>query len=379
MANSVKFNPKLSFLLILVGQWIWYLMAVLILIATQFPEWLRIYYSHGFFKWVSQYLRWASSLFPNAIGEYLYFFILIMLTINIIRALIKYKNQYKQRPDVFLIMKTIFLKGVKYLVQIYVLFMLIWGLNYQQSSPAKQFGISVKDNYSDVAIEQLTLQLIEELNTTRASLSDADLAQITTNQVFSMAIEQYVQLQARYSFLQLNHPSLKLARFPYIGDYLGFMAFYHPLTGEAIIRGDVPLLTLPFTACHEMAHQLGYASETEANFIAFVVASESNRPLFKYAMQLQLFSYCQNAELNFIAKTGNFENWKKVIERNKRLLSPLVLADRKKIKLFFLERQGLLIPASTSMYNQFLQWNKQAKGIESYDDVLLWALAYRAK
>jgi len=24
-----------------------------------------------------------------------------------------------------------------------------------------------------------------------------------------------------------------------------------------------------------------------------------------------------------------------------------------------------------------LQWNKQAKGMESYDDVLLWALAYR--
>ena len=67
------------------------------------------------------------------------------------------------------------------------------------------------------------------------------------------------------------------------------------------------------------------------------------------------------------------------VERNKKLLSPLVLSDRKKIKIFFLERRGLLIPASTSMYNQFLQWNKQAKGIQSYDDVLLWALAYRAK
>ena len=177
----------------------------------------------------------------------------------------------------------------------------------------------------------------------------------------------------------LKSVDLKLARFPYLGDYIGFLAYYQPITGEAIIRGDVPILTLPFTTCHEMAHQLGYASETEANFIAFVIGTESHQPLFKYSMLLQLFTYAQSAELTFIAKTGNFENWKKVVNRNKSLLSPLVLADRKKIKLFFLERQDKLIPASTSLYNQFLLWNKQSKGIESYNDVLLWALAYRGK
>ncbi len=379
MANSLNITQKRTFLLQFIGRWYWYLLALAILIATQFPAIVSKYYAHGFFSWLSRGLRWASSTFPNAIGEYLYFFIIIMLIINCIRALFKYKNQYKKGTTITFILKTIALNCLKYLTQLYVIFMLIWGLNYQQSSPAKAFGLEVKDNYSDVAIEQLTLQLIEELNTTRASLTDAELNQLTNSQVFKLAIQEYAQIQQRYPFLQLHNPSLKLSRFPFMGDYLGFLAFYHPITGEAIIRGDVPLLTLPFTTCHEIAHQLGYASETEANFIAFVVGAESHLPLFKYAMQLQLFSYCQNAELGFIAKTGNFENWKKVVERNKALLSPLVLADRKKIKLFFLEKQGLLIPASTSMYNQFLQWNKQAKGMESYDDVLLWALAYRSK
>ena len=257
--------------------------------------------------------------------------------------------------------------------------MLIWGLNYQQSSPTKPFGLQVKDSYNDVEIEQLTLQLIEELNLTRAQLSDTELNKVNINQVFLETIQEYAQIQMLYPFLKLTNPSLKQAKFPQMGDYLGFMAFYHPLTGEAIIRGDLPLLTVPFTTCHEIAHQLGYASETEANFIAFVIGTESKRPLFKYSMLLQLFSYAQSAELNFIAKAGDFENWKKVAERNKNLLLPKVLADRKKIKVFFLARQGFLIPASTSMYNQFLLWNKQAKGINSYDDVLIWALAYRAK
>jgi hypothetical protein len=60
-------------------------------------------------------------------------------------------------------------------------------------------------------------------------------------------------------------------------------------------------------------------------------------------------------------------------------LNPKVLADRKAIRLFFESKQELQIPGSTAFYNSFLQWNKQANGVESYNDVLLWALAYHAK
>jgi cytochrome b561 len=379
LANPTKYPLKLAWLLKLAAQWVWYLLALLILIATQFPEWVANYYTIGLFKWFSYGLRWMSSSFHYAIGEYVYLFIIIVLVINILKHLLKYYNQFKIEKNSKEIVKQIAKRTVHFLVQVFVLFMLIWGLNYQQSSPAKSFGLQVNDGYSDVAIEQLTLQLIEELNSTRAQIADSALTKVNINEVFSEAIQEYAQIEMLYPFLKLTNPSLKQARFPQMGDYVGYMAFYHPITGEAIIRGDLPLLTLPFTTCHEIAHQLGYASETEANFIAFVIGTESKRPLFNYSMLLQLFSYAQTAELNFIAKAGDFENWKKVAERNKKLLSPKVLADRKKIKVFFLARQGLLIPASTSMYNQFLLWNKQAKGIDSYDDVLLWALAYRAK
>lgn len=379
MANPTKYPLKLAWLLKLAAQWGWYLLALFIIIVTQFPDWLANYYTNGLFKWFSKGLRWMSSSFPNAMGEYVYLFIIILLIINVFKHLFKYYKQYKIEQNGSRLIKDIAKKTVHFLVQLFVLFMLIWGLNYQQSSPTKPFGLQVKDSYNDVEIEQLTLQLIEELNLTRAQLSDTELNKVNINQVFLETIQEYAQIQMLYPFLKLTNPSLKQAKFPQMGDYLGFMAFYHPLTGEAIIRGDLPLLTVPFTTCHEIAHQLGYASETEANFIAFVIGTESKRPLFKYSMLLQLFSYAQSAELNFIAKAGDFENWKKVAERNKNLLLPKVLTDRKKIKVFFLARQGFLIPASTSMYNQFLLWNKQAKGINSYDDVLIWALAYRAK
>jgi hypothetical protein len=379
MTDLSKYASKWTFLFKKMAYWAWFVLAALILLSTQFPDWVGRNYTHGFFKWLSYTLRTVSSQFPKAIGEYLYLFILIMLFINIIRQLIKYKIEYKHHLSGAKLAKKIVINAGIFLLHFYVLFMLVWGLNYQQASPAKQFGLEVKEHYDDVVIEHFTLELIDELNAIRAQLTDSALKTVSKEQILVASIQEYEQVSAKYPFLKMQQPCLKFSRYPFIGDYLGFMAFYHPLTGEAIIRGDLPLLTLPYTTCHEIAHQLGYASETEANFIAFVVGAASNNKLFKYSMLLELFSYAQSAELNEIAKSGNFENWKKVIERNKKLLSPLVLSDRKKIKIFFLERRGLLIPASTSMYNQFLQWNKQAKGIQSYDDVLLWALAYRAK
>jgi hypothetical protein len=93
-------------------------------------------------------------------------------------------------------------------------------------------------------------------------------------------------------------------------------------------------------------------------------------------MLLQMFTYSQSEHLSLIAKTGNFKKWETIVTRNKSLLDAKVIEDRKKIKDFFIQRQQLLIPASTSLYDQFLQWNKQAKGIKSYDEVLLWVIAY---
>jgi len=139
------------------------------------------------------------------------------------------------------------------------------------------------------------------------------------------------------------------------------------------------MMTQPYTIAHEMAHQLGYASETEANFIAFVVATEANDPMLRYSMLLQMFTYAQDAQLLLIAGTKGFDAWKAQIAENKAMLSPAVLKDRAEIKAFFVARAGKQIQASNELYDQFLKWNQQAAGLDSYADVLKWVRAYRLK
>ena len=356
-------------------QAVWLLMALAILVFSFFPDAVATYFSFGLFQYIGLGLRSLTGDIKMPIGEYVYLILIIILIINCILGLYKLKNKINTesfRTNLLRFGKQLTLK----LVQLYVVFMLIWGLNYQKSSPAKSFDLKMDTSYTAVQLDSLSLYLMEELNKTRQILSDSVIEKTEVDQVFRNSILNYRLVKNKFPQLHLEKPILKEAAFPSWGDYLGYLAFYQPITGEAIVRTDVPLLTLPYTSCHELAHQMGYASEAEANFIAFVVATESSDALLRYSMLLQMFTYCQSEHLGFIAKTGNFEKWKTIVNRNKAMLDPKVIGDRKKIKDFFIERQHLLLPASTSLYDQFLQWNKQAKGIKSYDEVLLWVLAY---
>ena len=372
----MKKDPiKRSARIITLSQTAWLLIALAILVYSFFPQAVASYFSFGLFQYIGLGLRFITSSTKLPIGEYVYLLLIIILIINIILSLYKLKNKINTityRTYLFRFGKKLTLK----LIQLYVVFMLIWGLNYQKSSPAKSFNLKMDTSYTAVQLDSLSLDLMEELNQTRKILSDSFIQGIEVDQVFNNSILNYAQLKNRFPQLHIDKPVLKQAAFPSWGDYLGYLAFYQPITGEAILRTDIPLLTLPYTSCHELAHQMGYASEAEANFIAFVVATESTDALLRYSMLLQIFTYCQSEHLGLIAKTGNFENWKQIVNRNKLLLDVKVRGDRKKIKDFFIQRQHLLIPASTPLYDQFLQWNKQAKGIKSYDEVLLWVLAY---
>jgi hypothetical protein len=356
-------------------QAVWLLMALAILVFSFFPDEVATYFSFGLFQYIGLGLRSLTGGIKMPFGEYVYLVLIIILIINSILSLYKLKNKINTeslRTNLLRFGKQLTLK----LVQLYVVFMLIWGLNYQKSSPAISFDLKMDTSYTAVQLDSLSLDLMKELNQTRQILSDSIIQKMEVDQVFRNSISNYSQLKNRFPQLHVDKPVLKEAAFPSWGDYLGYLAFYQPITGEAIVRTDVPLLTLPYTSCHELAHQMGYASESEANFIAFVVATESSDALLRYSMLLQMFTYCQSEHLGFIAKTGNFEKWKTIVNRNISMLDPKVIGDRKKIKDFFIQRQHLLLPASTSLYDQFLQWNKQAKGIKSYDEVLLWVLAY---
>lgn len=366
MSNEVKISEKMPWNFAL------YLFGLIILGISYWPSAVTAIYGPFIFRPFSQFLRILFGRIPFSMGEITYVFIVILLIFRLLRWLYSKKRNFHSL-QFWKLQAVHILNGVFVL---FIVFELLWGLNYQKMDPSKDFDLKVPLVYTERQMDSLSLLLINKLNWTRAKLGDFDPKKLEFESILTQNEAEFVKNSQKWSFLKYGHSSVKMSIFPSWGDYFGYTAFYQPLTGEAIVRGDLPKLTMPFTMSHEMAHQLGYASEDQANFIAYVIGSESEDLLFNYSTQLQLFTYAQYAHLNFIAKRGDFELYKQVVERNKKLLSPQVIADRKEIKKFFLQKQDLQIQGTSEIYNQFLIWNKQVKGIDSYNDVLLWVLAY---
>jgi len=371
-----RFRPGLIKLIL---PSIWILLFAVCLLAPLYPELISSYYTQGLFKYGTSGLRFLFGSIPFAIGEFVYVIILILLIINALRHINSIKSfNYITQKGWFILTKLSWL-----IVKLFVVFQLIWGLNYMQPDPTKDFDLSVQTpKNAQVALSEmnaLTYKLIEELNKTKAAISFDKPIEPNFEQVVVNVQQAYQVLAIEHPRFILQYQSVKKAIFSSLGDYIGFLAFYQPITGEAILRSDLPILIQPYTIAHEMAHQLGYASETEANFIAFVVATEANDPYLKYSMLLQMFSYAQDAQLLLLAGNKGFDAWKMQIEKNRSLLSPAVLKDRAEIKAFFAARADRQIQASTQLYDQFLKWNQQAAGLDSYADVLKWVRAYRLK
>lgn len=76
------------------------------------------------------------------------------------------------------------------------------------------------------------------------------------------------------------------------------------LTGEAAVNPKVPEVSLPFAMCKEMAHRMCIYSDTDANFAAFLAASNNASANFQYSAYLMAYYYCYETLANIPTSTA---------------------------------------------------------------------------
>ena len=101
------------------------------------------------------------------------------------------------------------------------------------------------------------------------------------------------------------------------------------------MRKDLPTILNPAILCHEVAHQLGYASESEASFVGYLTAKYSSNPYLQYSMYLDLLGYSLNEQYLLYAKE-NYAAFEQVVKNNRERMDSLVKNDRKEIRDFFM-------------------------------------------
>ena len=339
--------------------------AVLIKIFSFFPFAVEKYYSTGIYPLIAKLLRILFGWIPFSVGDIFYVALGIFLIVRLVSFLKKLFGRRINRAYALYVMQVV----LQWCLWIYIIFNLAWGLNYDRVGNDYQAQQKLAP-YDKNELHELVQLLVDRLNAldSSAHVIRDDLHQ--KKYLFSNAFVCYNNASSQHNYLLYRAESVKPSVFSYMGNYLGFSGYYNPFSGEAQVNTTVPVYVQPFTTCHEIGHQLGYARENEANFAGFLSARASTNPAFRYSVYFDLYLY---------AASELYGRDSTLLVPLREKLNPSVRNDLRNLREFFKKYQNPFEPYIRRIYGRYLRANNQPKGIMTYDEVTGRILAYYKK
>lgn len=322
-------------------------------------------YSTHFYRYFSRFLRHIFGLFPFSIGDIFYGLLVIFLLWKLGRFL---RFLFKKAATKRFLRNSLYQLFV-FLGVMYIIFNLLWGINYNRKGIAWQLGLTM-ESYTSDDLRLLNEVLLQKVNDSRDIIPAQKIEKPSKREMFNTAATAYEAVARQYPYLQNNIPSVKPSLWGWLGNYTGFTGYYNPFTGEAQVNTTVPGFLQPFITCHEIAHQIGYAKEMEANFVGYLAASHSSDPLLRYSVYLDLFVYA-NRNLGILDSA--------YARQVREQLHPNVRSDLEEWIRFNRKHQSWVEPVVRWVYGIYLQGNKQPNGVLSYDEVTAFIIAYYKK
>ena len=325
-------------------------------------------YSNGYFLKISGFLRSVFGKLPFSAGDIIYGLLVAWMLWNVGKFLFGILKRGAIKPG-----REFYLRaGYGLLVfcsVIYILFNGLWGINYDRKGIAYQLQLEMK-KYAGSDLIEINNLLIGKVNGSKEALLKRKAGYPDNRELYRMVDDAYQKVSVQYPFLRYHPVSIKTSMWGWLGNYTGFTGYYNPFTGEAQLNTTIPEFLQPFIACHEVAHQLGYAKENEASFVGYLAASHSGDPLLQYSVYLELFIYA-NRNLN------GFDSLE--AKRFRKTLSADVLKDLKLWATFNRNHRSFAEPLISWVYDKYLMGNRQPGGILSYDEVTGFVISYYKK
>ncbi|MCH5599314.1 DUF3810 domain-containing protein [Niabella ginsengisoli] len=351
-------------------KWIGWAIVIVLIITIKIisinPVWVERYYTNGVYPIIAVVLRYMFGWLPFSIGDIAYSLAIVFVIFKIVGTIkrIKNKNFSKQYAKSFI------RKGVFVALVLYVVFYGLWGLNYSRLGIASQLGLKAKE-YTTRDIDTLVGLLHSRLNNNAVLLTNSMRDSFKTKRdVFFNASLLYKIAATKYPFLAYKAYSVKPSLFSYFGNYMGFQGYYNPFTGEGQVNTTIPKSVEPFVAAHEIAHQLGYAKESEANFVGFLACRLHPSINFKYSVYFDMYHYA-------IRELASVDTVK--AKQYDSTLHKQVKKDMDEYIAFYKKYRNPIEPYIYKFYGYFLKANNQPKGRASYNEVVSWLIAYYKK
>ena len=328
-------------------------------ILSEHSQFIEDYYSRGLYPLLSKVMRFSLGIIPFSLGDILYGALILLAIAWLVRRISqKFRNPKLWIPDTLATLSVI-----------YFCFHLFWGFNYYRLPLHK--SLEIESDYTTEKLISLTESLIARSNEIHLELVENDSAKVnyeySKNKLFDLTLEGYKNIQEDYPELTYEGAALKRSIFSLPLTYMGFNGYLNPLTNEAQVNTIILPFRIPTTASHEVGHQLGFAKENEANFIACLVTMNHPEKKFRYSGYTFALSYCLS-EL--------YRRDKEKAEELIATINPGIIANYREVEEFWLKHQNPFEPIFKATYNRYLIANNQADGMKSYSYVVALLVNY---
>ena len=311
---------------------------------------------------IAAFSRIVFGKIPFSLGDFIY-----LITIS--SVLFWFWTKRKSWKSSF---KNNLLAVVSFLSIFYFLFHILWAFNYYRQPLFEKMAIAKE--YSDADLLDFTKKLITKTNAVQVEITKNDSLKVvfpySQEQIFEMNLNGYKNLSSQYSYFAYNNRSTKKSILSLPLAYMGFSGYLNPFTNEAQVNYLGPMYSFPMTTNHEMAHQMGYASESECNFIGFLASVKNDNLHVQYSGYSFALRYCLG-------------NWQvrnpKIFKQLLKTIHPGILDNYKESDHFWKQYETPIETGFHAFYDNFLKLNQQKDGIESYSKFVNLMVNYYKK
>lgn len=322
-------------------------LTIIKLYALLFPKHIESMYSNGLYLHLASFWTKLIKQINGSIGDAIYCILLVYITYKVYLFT---KKKFSRKSLIF--------KTIVQLIILYIVFLFNWGLNYSRIPLSEKEDLAPEYTWHD--LENLITELIFETNLIQETISKDSAIQpkipYSQDQIRKLTAQQY-QVHKKFTPYEYPTNTVKESLFSTPLSYMGFGGYLNPFTLEAHVNTNLPKHSYIITCLHEIAHQMGYASENEANFIAYWHSQKSDDIFVKFAGKLMALRYClRNADK---IKPGYYEN--KLQNLNSGVLKAL-----EENEIYAQKYSTPLANVFDSIYDIFLKANQQTDGVETY-------------
>lgn len=338
-------------------------------ILPHFPAFVEKWYSMGIYPYISRALRIGIGWLPFSFGDIIYVLIIILTVRWMIVYFRKMIRLWRSSAKNKLSLSTSIIR--KRITKIFIamnillaFFHFSWGFNYYRE-PLNEV-LNLNASYTEAELIQVTQRLILVANELHAQLEkDANLKVDFTRpqaELFELAPSGFSNLGEVYPSLDYGPVSVKKSLLTLPLTYMGYSGYLNPITGEAQINSYINNYKTPVLILHEMSHQLGFAKENEANFIAVLAGMNHQDIYFQYSATIFALGYC----LNDLAITN--PDQRKLAQAS---LRPGIIKNYLELREFWAPyKDNIVEQISTKTYESYLKANNQPDGMLTYSYVV---------